>query len=124
MKCYECYYFSQIDGDESMGYCHRNPPIPVKNVSGISTEIPEVSINWWCGEFLKKTKSGSLYEALKELQEISIQKSELEQKRVVHLCPMMGEAVTACCGRSPFELPDYDSITTKPRLVTCGKDVK
>jgi len=38
---------------------------------------------------------------------------------VTHLCPPTGQALTPCCGRSPFELPRTDRITLDPNLVTC-----
>lgn len=44
------------------------------------------------------------------------------QLNVVHVIAD-GEAVTSCCGRTPFELPRTDRITTDPRLgIGCGKD--
>lgn len=36
-----------------------------------------------------------------------------------HDCPRDGEAVTLCCGRSPFELPRTDRMTVEAALVTC-----
>lgn len=38
-----------------------------------------------------------------------------------HDCPREGEAVTLCCGRSPFELPRTDRLTLDASLVTCGQ---
>lgn len=37
----------------------------------------------------------------------------------VHQCPPSGSGLTPCCGRSPFELPANDRITTTPEEVTC-----
>jgi len=39
--------------------------------------------------------------------------------RIVHRCPPVGEAVTPCCGRTPFELPGFERMATDPQLVTC-----
>ena len=36
-----------------------------------------------------------------------------------HRCPSPGEAVTPCCGRTPFELPLTDCLTLEAALVTC-----
>lgn len=38
---------------------------------------------------------------------------------VTHACPVGDEALTACCNRSPFELPGTDRITLAPDLVDC-----
>jgi hypothetical protein len=38
---------------------------------------------------------------------------------VVHKCPGRGEAVTQCCGRTPFELPSTDRLIDVAGLVTC-----
>jgi hypothetical protein len=37
----------------------------------------------------------------------------------VHDCPRDGEAVTLCCGKSPFDLPSADRMTVDPTQVTC-----
>lgn len=39
----------------------------------------------------------------------------------VHQCPHEGEAVTPCCGRTPFELLQTDRLSVDVRQVTCGK---
>lgn len=31
-----------------------------------------------------------------------------------------GDAVTSCCGRTPFELPRSERITVDPALANCG----
>lgn len=36
-----------------------------------------------------------------------------------HACPPDGSGLTPCCGRTPFELPHDDRMTTKPDRVTC-----
>jgi hypothetical protein len=38
---------------------------------------------------------------------------------VVHEAPEDGRTVTACCGRTPFELPLTDRMTTQQHKVTC-----
>lgn len=37
----------------------------------------------------------------------------------IHWCPGPGEGITRCCGRTPFELPRTDRMTTVPGDVTC-----
>lgn len=37
-----------------------------------------------------------------------------------HACPVGDAAVTACCGRSPFDLPPFDRLTVDESLVTCS----
>lgn len=39
---------------------------------------------------------------------------------VVHACPANGRWVTACCHKTPFELPRNDRMTLDPDQVTCG----
>ncbi|MER5902974.1 hypothetical protein ABT150_23190 [Streptomyces mirabilis] len=41
------------------------------------------------------------------------------QAEVVHGCPPDGSGVTPCCGRTPFELPRTDRMSTDQALVTC-----
>jgi hypothetical protein len=38
----------------------------------------------------------------------------------VHACPPDGSGLTPCCGRTPFELPGTDRMTTGPSAVTCS----
>lgn len=38
---------------------------------------------------------------------------------VVHGCPPDGSGLTPCCGRTPFELPRTDRMSTSPDAVTC-----
>lgn len=38
---------------------------------------------------------------------------------VTHYAPQAGNAVTACCGHTPFELKRDDRMTNDPALVTC-----
>lgn len=40
------------------------------------------------------------------------------EPEVVHVVAD-GEAVTSCCGRTPFELPRTERITVDPALLTC-----
>lgn len=40
---------------------------------------------------------------------------------VVHACPPVGEGLTPCCGRTPFELPHTDRLTVDEE-VTCPGD--
>lgn len=37
----------------------------------------------------------------------------------VHACPPDGSGVTPCCGRTPFELPRTDRISSEVAVVTC-----
>jgi hypothetical protein len=37
----------------------------------------------------------------------------------VHLSPAVGEGLTPCCRRAPFELPGTDRLTKDPDAVTC-----
>ncbi len=37
----------------------------------------------------------------------------------VHMSPPRSDGTTPCCGRTPFELPRTDRMTTAPSLVTC-----
>jgi hypothetical protein len=37
----------------------------------------------------------------------------------VHACPPDGSGITLCCGRTPFELPRTDRMSTDRSLVTC-----
>jgi hypothetical protein len=38
---------------------------------------------------------------------------------VVHGCPPGGSGLTPCCGRTPFELPPTDRITSDPTHISC-----
>jgi hypothetical protein len=38
---------------------------------------------------------------------------------IIHKNPAEGEAVTPCCGRTPFELPRTDRMTFDGDMVTC-----
>lgn len=40
-------------------------------------------------------------------------------EETVHACPEDDDALTPCCGFSPFELPRTDRLTLDPELVTC-----
>lgn len=37
----------------------------------------------------------------------------------VHACPPDGSGIMPCCGRTPFEVPRTDRMTSDPALVTC-----
>lgn len=39
----------------------------------------------------------------------------------IHGCPPDGSGVTPCCGRTPFELPRTDRMSTDPALITCTR---
>jgi hypothetical protein len=39
----------------------------------------------------------------------------------IHQCPDAGSAIMPCCGRTPFDVPRGDGLTTLPDLVTCGE---
>lgn len=41
----------------------------------------------------------------------------------VHACPPDGSGLTPCCGRTPFELPRTDRISSEPAAVTCAPAV-
>lgn len=43
---------------------------------------------------------------------------------VVHRCPLMGRATMSCCGKTPFEVPRTDRMTTDYRRVTCKPNAK
>jgi len=43
-----------------------------------------------------------------------------EPAEVVHACPAKGAGVMPCCGRTPFEVPSTDRITSEPGNVTCA----
>lgn len=40
---------------------------------------------------------------------------------VTHRCPLKGEGITPCCGRTPLELPVTDRLTLDDALVTCSR---
>jgi hypothetical protein len=37
-----------------------------------------------------------------------------------HRCPPDGSCAAPCCGKTPFDLPRTDRITSDPARVTCG----
>jgi hypothetical protein len=37
----------------------------------------------------------------------------------IHRCPIDDGGLTPCCGRTPFEIPRTDRMTTDGDLVTC-----
>lgn|SRR5580692_4514348 len=41
-------------------------------------------------------------------------------KAIVHASPLPGRAITPCCGKIPFELPQLERITNDVAEVTCG----
>src|SRR6266567_4376437 len=43
-----------------------------------------------------------------------------EPAEVVHACPRWGSGVMPCCGRTPFEVPSTDRMTSEPGNVTCA----
>lgn len=45
------------------------------------------------------------------------------QPEAVHACPPDGSGLTPCCGRTPFELPRTDRMSTDPAAVTCAPAV-
>lgn len=49
---------------------------------------------------------------------VSGEQAQPSASAIVHRCPEGDEAVTTCCGRSPFELL-ADRMTVVPALVTC-----
>jgi hypothetical protein len=38
----------------------------------------------------------------------------------IHACPPDGSGLTPCCGKTPFELPATDRMTSDPEQVTCS----
>lgn len=38
---------------------------------------------------------------------------------IVHITPPQGSGLTPCCGKTPFELPRTDQMTTEHTDVTC-----
>jgi hypothetical protein len=43
---------------------------------------------------------------------------------VVHMCPPDGSGLMPCCGRTPFEAPHTDRITTDGAAVTCKPNAR
>jgi hypothetical protein len=44
---------------------------------------------------------------------------------IVHRCPLEGEGLTPCCGRTPFELDPWGSrMTLDDSLVTCKSNLR
>ncbi len=39
---------------------------------------------------------------------------------VTHTCPAWGASTMPCCGKTPFEVPRTDRMTTVASRVTCG----
>jgi hypothetical protein len=42
-------------------------------------------------------------------------------QETTHACPVDGQILTGCCGRTVFELPHTDRLTVDPQLVTCRR---
>ena len=42
-----------------------------------------------------------------------------KRRELIHECPMAGTSSTPCCGRTVFELPANDRITSDSSQVTC-----
>lgn len=51
---------------------------------------------------------------------ITLAKPEEEGPETIHACPLKGSGITPCCGKTPFELPPSDRLTTHQELVTCA----
>ena len=43
----------------------------------------------------------------------------VEVESVVHLAPPLGQGMTPCCERTPFDLAVWDRLTTDSAAVTC-----
>lgn len=41
---------------------------------------------------------------------------------VLHACPPGDSGIMPCCGRTPFEIPRTDRLTTDKGAVTCGRN--
>jgi len=48
-----------------------------------------------------------------------IQEPLFDLGEIVHACPLSGEQITLCCGKTPFDLSRTDRLTLDPALVTC-----
>lgn len=49
---------------------------------------------------------------------------EATMPEVTHQCPPTGGSVMPCCGKTPFEVSQWDRITLDPELVTCRPDAR
>jgi len=47
--------------------------------------------------------------------------SPVVSTEIIHLCPQADSGITPCCGKTPFELPLTDRLSSNPNFVTCGK---
>lgn len=45
--------------------------------------------------------------------------ADMTPAETVHACPPDGSGLTPCCGRTPFELPSSDRISSETDAVTC-----
>lgn len=66
----------------------------------------------------------SLNNARCELHKLRRDQALPDYAETVHACPIpgTGAATVPCCGKTPFELPRTDRMTSDPKLVTCGAD--
>jgi hypothetical protein len=54
-----------------------------------------------------------------ELGTLTITKPRNE---VTHRCPPGDSGIMPCCGRTPFEVPRSDRLTSDTSLTTCGTE--
>ena len=55
MKCEECRWFNETEGN---GYCHRYPPTPITWNADVHDDCwSSVELNDFCGEFQSKKNS-------------------------------------------------------------------
>lgn len=59
-------------------------------------------------------------QAAQDTADAAAAQPDLFGQDVVHQCPPGDGAAMPCCGRTPFEVPRLDRMTSKPDLVTCS----
>ena len=52
--CANCVYFSRHITDEDWGNCHYYPPTPNRIQQGLSSDVPRVHFDEWCGMYREK----------------------------------------------------------------------
>jgi len=69
--------------------------------------------------YVKRVAGPQIREAAGLLGEMMRDGRAVNPAPVVHACPPDGAQRTPCCGKTPFDLPRTDQITTDQKLVTC-----
>lgn len=80
-------------------------PLPIRIIAEAIHELAGRDLACWCA--LDRPCHADLLIAL-------------ANDETIHLSPLLGDAVTPCCGRTPFELPRSDRLTVHDVLVTCS----